>query len=887
MSAKDRPGVDPSNKGSANQSISEEPGSGTSVQRAPVTGISGRTPGASSGLNAWLAIGLICLSNIVVELALLPPEAPAWEGWAWGFLSLGLTGGLYLGLRSWGQFDRPPSGFWALIFVVAALWPIAWDPFSRAYLSQGRPAELLGLSILRAMGLVAAALAGWQRYMHLAAMMSIFLVLFGLTMAQERSLLPVLCLYAVTAVVFLMHRHWDRLNLHRSLEQQRSLPLFPALLLGVLLVAVVAWTDPHREDWGRPLLELLPGSGGTSWHDPYGRGGLGDGDDVASSPDPTSTGSVGEVFIESPELSLYDAINDQYGEPFVPNQRRRAVALDPDLIRELKESARNNQARREFSTRRRSPRGGQPPDTLPANALLSIQGPTPLHIRLVAFDRFDGQVWYQAPDQDMVCVGFQQLPDRSLLLQLQNTQVLDTQSQHAEVDHKVLLGKLRTSVLPVPNHLVRFRLGLADRPNFYRWGQEGVLRLADRDGRIPQGEVIETTAAVYDRLQLVDRSVMPFDQSVPLTENCQQIVQQWTAGSPRGWQQVEQVISRLRADYQLDPAVTVPEEATNSLEYFLLESRRGPDYLFASAAAATLQHLGYRARLVTGYHAGPEDYDPASRYSLLGREDLHSWAEVQLADGRWITLEPSPGYGILQPPRSWLAWISHQCALAAQWLLRNSVLVTTIGIVLGMVFWQRSRLQAGMLTGLWILASYWRPRQSLRWTLWLLERRAELVGLARPPGRTLSAWYGQLSRQNQSQQFQSVAADFLTLVERACYSPAENGKAGGVSDQTRATCQRLARTWTCRQMARAVGSHSTLWAGEPSWRRAVSWMGSLGVLDRKSPPGDKFVDDSPRPRTPSNTVTRARVVAGSVAGEGVAQGELGLQDSHHFESRLS
>src|SRR5690349_15992013 len=111
------------------------------------------------------------------------------------------------------------------------------------------------------------------------------------------------------------------------------------------------------------IMAAVPTSGGTGDHDPFARSGLNDGDDEVKGRNARSTGMVeSDVFLDSPLPSLYDMINDQFGEPFKPQDRERAIALDgkTNVIESAKPPADNLRPDRDFPVTRNSPR--QPRD---------------------------------------------------------------------------------------------------------------------------------------------------------------------------------------------------------------------------------------------------------------------------------------------------------------------------------------------------------------------------------------------------------------------------------------------------------------------------------------------------------------------------------------------
>ncbi len=65
------------------------------------------------------------------------------------------------------------------------------------------------------------------------------------------------------------------------------------------------------------MLEIMPTSGGSSYAQRGARSGVGDGDAlVAAQQNANSFGNVDtDLFVDSPEPSLYDMFSEQFGEP--------------------------------------------------------------------------------------------------------------------------------------------------------------------------------------------------------------------------------------------------------------------------------------------------------------------------------------------------------------------------------------------------------------------------------------------------------------------------------------------------------------------------------------------------------------------------------------------
>jgi transglutaminase-like putative cysteine protease len=79
----------------------------------------------------------------------------------------------------------------------------------------------------------------------------------------------------------------------------------------------------------------------------------------------------------------------------------------------------------------------------------------------------------------------------------------------------------------------------------------------------------------------------------PERDRIDALAREWAADYPSGYRQVAAIVSHLRSgEFTLDSASAVPAECNDSAAHFLLRSRRGSDYLFASSAAVLLRSLG-------------------------------------------------------------------------------------------------------------------------------------------------------------------------------------------------------------------------------------------------------------------------------------------------------
>jgi hypothetical protein len=76
------------------------------------------------------------------------------------------------------------------------------------------------------------------------------------------------------------------------------------------------------------------------------------------------------------------------------------------------------------------------------------------------------------------------------------------------------------------------------------------------------------------------------------------------------------------------------------LENFLFSEKVGHCELFASAFVLSARTMGISARLCTGYSGG--EMNPADGTLVFYRDNAHAWAEVMLANGRWLVIDPTP-----------------------------------------------------------------------------------------------------------------------------------------------------------------------------------------------------------------------------------------------------
>jgi hypothetical protein len=158
-----------------------------------------------------------------------------------------------------------------------------------------------------------------------------------------------------------------------------------------------------------------------------------------------------------------------------------------------------------------------------------------------------------------------------------------------------------------------------------------------------------------------------------------------------------------------------------------------------------LRACGYATRVVGGLHVSGERRDVRSRKLVATADDAHVWAEIRDAAGRWIPLEPTPGYRLRPPMVPWTTRALDGLRAAAAWMRARAaaIAMTVTGLAL---------LAAGLLVG-WrwcvdaLITAWW--RRAMRCddvcpahAAWqLIAWRAWLAGCPRRPAETVRDWH--------------------------------------------------------------------------------------------------------------------------------------------------
>lgn len=690
-----------------------------------------------------------------------------------------------------------------LFILLLLLVPVVTMLAGRMLVHQGILLETVLAACLRNLTLALACLVPWMKFFRIAAWLSLFLLVFAMVQGESPALKYCLAGYAMIGCLWLLVHYWTMLArktqpaLTSVSTPWGALGLMSLVIGGTIVAGVVGPGQTAQALWG-----FLPSSGGRDDYDPFSRGGVHTGDELMrGSQDSKSTGMTdSDYFLDSPDDSLYDVTHDLYGDAIKPKDWQRAIALPVDkMLKKEMIPAESLEASKEFSLLRKPPPPTGNMENHGANALLYVQGRVPAHLRVTAYDLFDGILWSEAPHR--TTVGDVEL-DQGTWMQIIQHDPLPVFAQNQM--HVIKLAKFKSQSLPFPGHATRFRVGKLHQKNSFAWAQEGILRLADRT--IPPGTVTEVESRTIDPNRLLlpvwnwDRPghLLPY-LSLPdlpqLQDRLHDLALYYTQQVPRGWQQVQAITKGLRSDF-IHHHHTLPPEACRDIVGHFLDHRQGRDVDFATTAALLLRTLGYPSRVVSGFYADPACYDAKTEHTLVYKNNIHFWVEVLVQRKVWVAIEPTPGYELAGPVYSywdatalWLSnswiWIVQHPLLCLSCLIGCSFLVVYHHVLLDLAW----RLGWNCWPGR-------SPRQQLKRTLDLLEWRTRGTSLERPAGLTPSRWYQQLLPV-----IPETAHALIPMLAWCSYAPQETPwTSPWEPHQIYATCRTLVHSCTRRQL---------------------------------------------------------------------------------------
>lgn len=737
---------------------------------------SGRHRVTASSLH-WMTVTMALLAGVIFLLA--DADGGRSRASIWMQLSVEVAlvvSGTLIVRRRLATGNATPLIMPLLVLVVVAT--LLWEPFQRMFLLAGRPFEMMVMLTQKNLMLAAAVLGYQIGYQRLSILAGVALTIFCAAIARQNQVLWLTAIYGFAAVSWMVAGYWDSLRGRLLHGQSRQIPLRWLIVGPCIPLLLLLASASGGQNAITVLRGFLPGSGGDGESDPYARSGANDGENlVAGTDNIKSFGPIEDApFADDDKPSLYDVFNDAFDEPVRKvKDQDRSIALPPELLADINaRMARSAQSGREFTTLRKSTRPDQKRiKDLKSPALLYVAGRVPLHLRMEIYDVFDGIDWI--PEQPlehppgMAIVPthgkpWLRVPCGSRRLGLYSD--LET--------HAVRIINLKSNVIPAPLELRAVHIDKVDQSDMYGWTQDTILKL-NRES-LPEFLTINLSSECLQRSKLLHHSELTFHAlgdkrrtqlpTLPQMSDVKNLAQQITRDVPNGFARVDAVINHLRSNYELDRAAVAPESSEFPVSHFLFESKRGPDYQFATAAALMLRSLGFSTRVVSGLYARPENYDPQKQHTSVHNADAHFWCEVYIGSSTWITLEPSPGYEVLTPPPGFFARCLIALRTALKWLLSHWLLTLTVTAVTAAGIFKRHAIHDRISTAIWLLSASADPRVKVVRTLQLLDSRLVWSRLARPSGMTFSRWIKRLPDLSTETPHLN---DFLRLVELAAY----------------------------------------------------------------------------------------------------------------------
>ncbi|TWT94726.1 transglutaminase family protein [Stieleria varia] len=606
--------------------------------------------------------------------------------------------------------------------------------------------EMSALTTFGAVSLAVAVSATSHRTRSLSLIISGFLVLFSASISDSpnAALLPII--WMLGCVWHLIANHWERLDLAMPASVERTWSLRPGLLI-VTLVVLLAGGYAVKDHVGasRRLAGLMPTSGGSAWSDPAARSGVGTGNfAIAAKDHAESFGAVdSDIFLESTESTLFDMVNDAIGDAIKKNKWERRQAMgNENVIPMHEQAAKSEQGGGTFSTERMPPPKHHHFADAKDASIVQWDGPTGIRLAMQRYDTFDGRDWSQSADLKQDKLVRVDVSGNHWFFEPFMRGVLDRSPDAATVGLLKVI-RLQSQRLPVPMLTAGIHIKAVDRQDFFGIEKDGSFFMPGRE-KVPPLTVIHVAGVGLKEDDIRDNLVVKPAKGASLA-SCEfldestrnvisELVRTAIAGHRVPADQLTACVEKLRHEFTFDRN---GESIATSLPEFL-QSRRGGDHLFATTAALMAREIGLPSRLATGFYVRDDAFNIAAGHSSVLAEDVHVWAEVQLDDGRWFEIEPTPGY---EQPHYQPSWgLTARRFAAAHWpSFAGGMLVVAAGYVTRQVWMD------WLLTAMWSLAGWLRPRHRIRLAIRIIETRARMAGHRRPPGKTQRAWLQQLT----------------------------------------------------------------------------------------------------------------------------------------------
>lgn len=701
--------------------------------------------------------------------------------------------------------------------------------------------EMLTLLSLGNLCLGLAVLSRFTRWRNWSVLFSSVCCFLVLPIADNPTTNLLASVFGFTLLIWLITEYWRKVDQKLAIQQTRrqwspkAITVVASLGMMGLIGSATIFLAPIQ-----PL--ELPGfswfSGGKDWSDEFANAGVGDGNKVRAATDmANSLGPVdSDIFMESKRESLFDVASEAYGEPRKAN-KNKAIALDAQMMQHNHSRiARSQQASAEFSTKRNTQStesANQPKDQL-VDALFFLKGRIPLRLALETYNTFEEGVWKQidppaaepkktagskpakSPKEDprRLMGARKSAPDarfRPVLPVTKNGYPWMSMRKHPDTLYagqeytSIKVTNLKSLRIPAPPCMERFYIDQVDRAAFFGVGTDEIAQLTNGSKSIPDMTVLHILSA---GINLYDAQIAPDTikqrQRSRATKNqaylddqtidpaIAEAAAQWTEDLEDDWAKVSAIIHKLRSDFTHDRKAVLPANETDVTRY-LMQSKVGSDYMFATTAALMFRSLGIPSRVATGFMADTHGYDRGSGHTAVTSDDIHVWPEVSLDGDFWIPVEPTPGY---PEPRYQLTLVQ-RCTLAIlsvrDWIFRNPFLTASVCLLCMLILWNFRWLVNALETARWWLISCVAPSRLVLETSRLIDKRAALAGMPRPVNRSPSNFSQWLAQTLDIPETETPAIKrFTRKLDRVLYHPKPTPRSDDPTvHQMIADCQRV------------------------------------------------------------------------------------------------
>jgi transglutaminase-like putative cysteine protease len=695
---------------------------------------------------------------------------------------------------------------------VAALATLIIAPVAAAVLSRQLAAaiafEMTALTLVGTAALSSSIQDGRPRLMSLVA--SGFLTLFATVISDGPYAIGIAIAWMTICVWHLIANHWERVDVCavEHVTRQHHLPIVTLLAAVVIFVIAGLIARDRFGESQRLTVGWMPTSGGSSWSDPGALRGIGTGDAAIAAKDKAeSFGAVdSELFLESTDSTLFDMFSDSLGQPKLKNKWERRQGMTADkIIESHSRTAKSEKGGSSFSTDRHPPEKHLHLQDAHQNAVVQWVGPSGIRLAMNRFDTFDGVEWTNQSELRNESFRRSVFGDEVWFLDPSVSRFLWKHENQNSTRGTLKMIRLKSTRIPAPMMTGGVHIKDIDRVDFFATDADGSLFMPGRE-KVPALTLIHLLSAKLSEDEFIHQLEGLRDRAIPLTskrlaeqsrqsirEAVGRIVRQCARDGDTRHAKLSALVDHLRTEFELDRSAQYDSDIP-LLEFF--EQKRGGEHLFATAAALVARQIGLQSRLVTGLYVSPSGLDLAAGHHNVMPRDAHVWVEIKLADGRWVEIEPTPGF---KPPdyRPSL-WLRTQRVAALYW---PWFAVACIGFAV--VYFTRLLWIDWLLSACWQCSSLLKPRRRVVLAVWIIEQRAQLLGRARPLGSPPREWLVKevLAAPAVDHQLQRLAESFCDLADQLFFGNPEN--TGHLNSSQSNTIDRLVhalRIRTLRQL---------------------------------------------------------------------------------------